>query len=199
MQGLYAKMSPIEDRILSLKTRNFETVPFIPSRELDELLTEAVVRDIILESGIEVQKCEETTRIVVAGAKKILAILALDRRQQELRKFIENDQFQVERLDAKLPFSEPLLHKLLGEATGSLFWERQWMFVAPFFRYNLSHRILEDAAILPFTKSLFIGEGSFGKVSKVSLHPQHQGIRVLREGGPVNVPFDQQDTLANYI
>jgi hypothetical protein len=180
-------MEPIQDRMLLLKARNFDTIPFIPIRELEELLTETVIRDVIYKCGIDAPKREETIQIVVSGAKKIFATLILLHKEHLVRKFIEQDQFQIEKLDAKLPLSDVWLRELLGQATGSLFWEKQWMFVAPFFRYDLSHRILEDATILPFINKTFIGEGGFGAVFKVELHPQHQGVKEFEDDAQVRV------------
>jgi hypothetical protein len=174
-------MEAIRDRILLLKVRNVDTVPFIPVYELEELLTETVIRDVIYNCGIEAPSLEETIRIVVLGAKKIFAALILIHKENLVRQFIEQDQYQTEKLDAKLPVSNAWLCELLGQATGSSFWEVQWMFVAPFFQYDLSHRVLEDAMILPIIEKSFIGEGAFGQVFKIKLHSRHQGVKDIED------------------
>jgi hypothetical protein len=173
-------MDPIEERIICLQTRNFESSSFVPTSELEQLLTEEVVRTTVHQSAIDVSKQEETVRIVVSGARAIFAILVLQSKLHFIRNFIEQDQYQNGQLDAKLPYSELALQNLLGKAAGRLFWDRQWMFIAPIFRHDLSHRILKDAVVLPFIQSSYIGEGAFGVVSEVTLHPQHQGFEEVK-------------------
>lgn len=166
----------IEERIVCLQTRNFESSSFVPAGELEKLLTEEVVWTTVQQSAIDVSKRKETVRIVVSGARAIFAILVLQSKLHFIRNFIEQDQYQNGQLDAKLPVSELALQNLLGKAAGRIFWDRQWMFIAPIFRHDLSHRILKDAVVLPFIQSSHIGEGAFGIVFEVTLHPQHQGF-----------------------
>jgi hypothetical protein len=173
----FIKMEPIEDRILDLQIKNFESVYFIPAERLEQVLTESVIRDVVTKCGVDVQKRAETISIIQSGAKKIFAILILMRREILIRYFIEHDQFQTEKLDAKLPLSESWLQSLIGERPAKLFCQKQWIFIAPYFRYDLSHRALADDAILPFTSSCCIGSGGFGTVYEVTLDPIHQGVR----------------------
>jgi hypothetical protein len=180
-------MEPLDDQIIGLQVRNIEMASFVPAGALEQLLTDDVVRATIRRSTIDASKREETINIVISGAHKIFAILILQGKQYLIQKFIEQDQFQKGPLDGKLPISEPVLQEVLGKAAGTRFWSNQWMFIAPVFRYDLSHRKLEDAVILPFTKTSNIGEGAFGVVSEVQLHPLHQGIEEPRNGGCVSL------------
>lgn len=170
-------MNTIEERIQDLQIKNFESAYFVPTEKVEEVLTKGAIQEIVISCGIEVQKREETVSIIQAGARKILAILILMRKEGLIRSFIEHDQFQTEKLDAKLPVSELWLQTLIGEKPAKKFCQTQWMFIAPFFRNDLSHRTLENDIVLPFTSSRHIGSGAFGTVSEVTLDPAHQGIR----------------------
>jgi hypothetical protein len=178
-------MEPIEDQVIGLQTRNFESASFVPASDLERLLTEDVVRATIRESAIDIWKKDEAIRIVMSGAKRVFAILVLQGKLHLLSKFIENDQFHKGELDAKLPISEATLQALLGKAAGRSFWDNQWIFVAPVFRHDLSHRRLENPVVLPFIQSSPIGEGAFGVVSEVTLHAQHQGLQEVKKDGLV--------------
>lgn len=194
MQGLHTKliiliiMDAVEDRIVELQTRNAESAAFIPAGELETLLTENVVRSILNASSIEIWNREEVFRVVISGARRIFTMLVLQRKVHLFIKFIRQDQLYTGALDAKLPIQESLLESLLGKAAGKLFWTNQWMFIAPIFRYDLSHRKLDDPVILPFIGSSEpIGEGAFGVVTKVTLHKQHQDIQVAMEDVSVSL------------
>jgi hypothetical protein len=180
-------MEPIEDRIVALQTRNFESAAFIPADELEKLLTENLVRRLLKASLVEAWEQEEVVRIVILGARRIFAILLQQRKVHLMLEFIRNDQFQANNLDARLPLPEPLLESLLGLAAGRSFYTNQWMFIAPVFRYDLSHRRLDDPVVLPFIDSSKpIGEGAFGVVTKVTLHNQHQQIQATSHNIPVS-------------
>ena len=174
----------IEDRILDLQVKNFESAHFIPIESLEQVLIEPTIQDVVAKCGVDVQKRVETISVIQSGAKKIFAILILMRKEILIRHFIEHDQFQTEKLDAKLPMSVSWLQTLIGEKSAKLFCQKQWMFVAPYFRNDLSHRNLENDVILPFTASRYVGSGGFGTVFEVTLDPAHQGIRVSSVLGP---------------
>jgi hypothetical protein len=181
-------MDSVEDRIVELQTRNFESAAFMPAGELENLLTENVVRDILSASSVEIWNQEEITRVVISGARRIFAILVLQSKVHLFIKFIRRDQLHSGELDAKLPIEESLLESLLGKAAGRLFWTSQWTFIAPIFRHDLSHRKLDDPVVLPFIgSSERIGEGAFGVVTKITLHKQHQDIQSANEDGPASL------------
>ena len=174
-------MGMLEDHILDLQVKNFESAYFIPIEKLDQLLTGPVVHDAIKTSGIDVQKRLETESIIQSGAKRIFAILVLMRKESLIRHFIEHDQFQTGELDAKLPFYQIQLQDIVDEKSARLFCQKQWAFIAPHFRNDLSYRALEDDVILPFISSRFVGSGGFGKVFEVVLERSHQGVSAIND------------------
>jgi hypothetical protein len=195
-------MGSIEDRIIGLQTKNFESAYFVPAEDIEELLTESTVRDLVKQCGIEVQHQEETISIIISGARKIFAILILIHNEVLIRKFVEHDQFQIEKLDAKLPLSEPGLASIIGNSPAKNFFQKQWMFVSPYFRNDLSHRTLDPDVVLPFILSSSIGRGAFGSVSEVVLHPHHQGILgatdIKTVGNPV-APVEPKNCITSNI
>jgi hypothetical protein len=169
-------MASLEDHIVTLQQKNFESSYFVPTDELYELLSEQRVREAVVTSGIAIQHCEETISIIMSGARKIFAILILMKSEALIWNFIKHDQLQIETLDAKLPLSEAELERAINSGPAKLFFQKQWMFVSPYFRNDLSYRILEPDVVLPFIKSSFVGRGAFGTVFEVTLPPRHQGL-----------------------
>jgi hypothetical protein len=175
-ENVAGETDSIEDRLVALQTRNFESAYFVPTKDLEELLSKPSVQDILNRCGIEAEHRDETTSIILSGARRIFSILILMRDEALIRKFIEHDQFQFKHLDAKLPLTESALQQIIGNGPAKRFYRKQWMFVSPYFRNDLLHRILKHDVVLPFMDSSFIGRGDFGTVSEVTLHPRHQGI-----------------------
>jgi hypothetical protein len=175
-ENVAGETESIEDCIVALQTKNFESAYFVPTKDLEELLSKPSIQDILNRCGIEAQHRDETSSIILSGARKIFSILILMKDEALIRKFIEHDQFQFKDLDAKLPLSESALQRIIGNGPAKRFYRKQWMFVSPYFRNDLRHRILEHDVVLPFIDSSFVGRGGFGTVSEVTLHPRHQGI-----------------------
>ncbi|KAL8689077.1 MAG: hypothetical protein Q9218_005166, partial [Villophora microphyllina] len=98
-----------------------------------------------------------------------------------LTEFIEKDQFQAVKLDAKLPTTLPALEDILpSQTTAGEFFDLQWEFTSPEFTYSVLHRSLHPSSVLPFIGgSKDLGEGGFGTVTEVIL-PQIilQGVNI---------------------
>jgi hypothetical protein len=167
-------MEVIRTRLISIEIENYEYKDYIPYAELDKYLDLVVVSNAIKESKLDPPKQDEIIQTILVGGKRVFAILIRINCLEAIVRFIERDQLQLHPLDAKLPFSEPILIAILGETPGNSFYRKQWSFVAPLFRGDLSHRILDKPTILPFNGNRKIGEGAFGAVYEVTIDARHQ-------------------------
>ena len=168
-------MEAIKTKLIGISVENYESKYYIPFAELDQFLTIEIVRNAIAESKLEPYVQEEVMQMVLRGGKRVFAILVQIDYLSAIARLIEHDHLQMQPLDAKLPFAESLVTTILGESYGKAFYRAQWSFIAPLFRGDLSHRMLDRATILPFTVNQKIGQGAFGTVYEVMLDARHQG------------------------
>ena len=155
---------------------------FVPHQSLYNLLTRSVVLKSIQDcGGVPWYSVERTVDKIMAGARRIFAILVmLHREEKHILSFIEHDHFQGSPLDSKLPLSRTVLDAIVPHIA-SAFFERQWEFSAPVFSKDVDHRFLDDFAVLPFVKDRRIDEGGFGTIFEIALHPDHQVLPLVSE------------------
>jgi hypothetical protein len=153
---------------------------FIPEQTLYELMTRTFVSDVCSSCGVPLHQIEEIIEVIMYGARKVFAVLILISEELSILRFIENDQFSKSRLDDKIPFSMDILN-VIDQAIAPVFLRQQWELSAPSFPGAISHRVLDKNIILPFIKEKQIGEGSFGVIYEVVLHPSSHSFQELPE------------------
>ncbi|KAF3059824.1 Cyclin-dependent kinase 3 [Daldinia childiae] len=167
-------MSKLRDRLERSLVENHETKWYLPEPRLNAILDEKTISDVI-KSKIMPQYQDEVRKAVLAGGKKIFAILIMIGKEQDIVRFIQNDHMQDQPLDAKLPFNKDNLVHILGETNGNLFHRKQWSVLAPRIRGDASHRDFDLGTILPITENKKIGSGGFSTVYEIKLNPEHHG------------------------
>jgi hypothetical protein len=169
-------MPDLKDKIIGIQAKNFESKWYVPGKELNDLLSKIVVEEAVARYVLEAYRRTEAVQIILKGARKVFAVLILMGKESSILNFIEHDHLQDQVLDAKLPFQKPQLSEILDEHSAEEFYRTQWIVAVPLFRDDLSHRVLDDDAILPFAKNAKIGCGAFGTVFEVYLNAKHQDV-----------------------
>jgi len=165
-----AETNDLRDSINDLRRPNFEHRYYIPEQLLFDLVSEELIRGVLVESCLfQLYEVEDLTKAIHGGARKIFSILVLNSHFQYIKKFIEDDQLQTSQLDYKLPFDLSRLGKFMRESHARIFYEKQWEFTAPVFSESVLRRHLADETILPFISEETIGHGGFGIVHRVEL------------------------------
>lgn len=169
-------MENLKDLITNKQRQNIEGRWFMPHQALHDLMTEEVVEGAIRDTKIECYHINDLTRVVLNGAQKIFAILALISKPECILRFVEDDNLQHSHLDHKLPLPLEKLQKLLPSWNAArMFHEEQWKFTAPVFTGSVLPRVLEREVILPYVGSdIEVGDGGFGDVHVVEVEPSHQ-------------------------
>ena len=167
-------MADLRAQIHELRCRNVDGRYFVPNRALREVITEQAVLTAVEACGILPGRQEDIVKRVPQSGRRLFAILTLLNRQILILKFIENDQLIPRPLDSSLPFSLSTLQEMLTRADADDFFEKQWEFTVPILRSSRrGHRILNDYTIFPFMQSILLGEGGFGEVFELEVHPDH--------------------------
>lgn len=155
---------------------------FAPLGRLRSCLDKESVCAALREAGLEFQEIARTAEVIVHGGQKTFAILLTIHEESAISDFIAWDQMQCYSLDYRLPVQKASIAFLLPD-TAERFYEEQWTFVAPVFSRNFHHRNLDRLTIMPFIRSESLGEGAFGTVYEVELHPQHHELHYLSKEG----------------
>ncbi len=79
-------------------------------------------------------------------------------------------------IDNKLPYEISKLRNVLSSDLALQFHELQWEFIAPFFREDRSHRVLDENTILPFVGRKQLAQSGFGVVYREVLAQKHHGL-----------------------
>jgi hypothetical protein len=167
---------------------------FIPHRPLYELLTREVIFSTLKEcEEIRHYHLDETVEKIVKGGRRIFAVLVLLKGEEKfITRFLKYDQFQRSSFDLRLPFPIYTLESIIPTIAAD-FHDMQWELVAPIFSRNVVHRFLDERVRLPFLRDNEIGEGGFGTVFEVRLHPDHQMLPLLpNEAVSYSLPLDEQ-------
>ncbi|KAK6352409.1 hypothetical protein TWF730_009236 [Orbilia blumenaviensis] len=156
---------------------------FMPFQLFRSVLTPEKIEASILDiEGFNMEFFEKNDVIkwVTSHGRRIFGILVLlGGKEHFITKFIGRD-FQGTKFDEKLPFSIAELEDIAPEIAEE-FYERQWEFVSPVWSKNAMHRELPSDVRLPFTKNERLGQGGFGVVYEITLHPQHQRMALFPE------------------
>lgn len=131
-------------------------------------------------SEIPSYNLQDVVAKVLKGGLRVFSILVLVGKESLISSFIESDNLQRSRLDDKLPFSADTLQSIIPDTdAASNFYRRQWEFVAPVFSRSTLHRSLNSKMRLPFVQNKKLGEGGFGVIYEIQLHPDHQRLPLL--------------------
>ena len=177
-------MGSLVQKLHEARVKNIESRYFIPDNALETCLSREAVHECIQSTSIEVYHRREIEDAVMNGGKRMFGILVILGEESSIRSFIERDQLvQTYKLDSKLPIAIEDLRKIYPTgATASLFHEKQWEVLAPFFREDKSHRIFDQDTVFPFVGLEVLPKGGFGEISKVELDEAHHGFSAATGG-----------------
>lgn len=169
-------MINLKSQIQDLRCENFEGRYFVPYQTLCQLLTEHVIFEVLRSAAVPQHEIDEILNVIVQYGRRVFATLALLGYESLFSKFIQADQFQEQFPDHRLPYSEASLITIIPKTVAVDFEEKQWQFIAPIFSKKNIHRFLALNTILPFIKNKELGEGGFGTVFEIEVHPEHQNL-----------------------
>lgn len=177
-------MDSLVQSLLEARVKNIDSRHFIPDDALERILSSEAIHHFIQNTAVEVYHRREIIDAIANGGKHLFAVLALMGEESSLLNFIERDQMvKTYDLDSRLPLTLEDLRKILPTGTAaSLFYEKQWELLAPFFREDKSHRVFDEDTVFPFIGCEGIAEGGFGEISKVTLNEAHHGFTSVAEG-----------------
>lgn len=149
---------------------------FFPSDLVRNAISHKTIQDILSDSGLEDFAIEEMSRVIMAGAWNVFAILCLVMQPKSITRFAEDDGFQRSTIDTRLPFDKNKLESLLQGAAAPDFHRQQCGFCAPYFSGSVFNRVLPAEFILPFIEddALPSGQGGFGRCFKVKIESSYQ-------------------------
>ncbi|KAI4160296.1 MAG: hypothetical protein LQ342_005888 [Letrouitia transgressa] len=178
------EMESLREELESNLLRNIDSRQFIPDHQVGQIVSDNVVRACVEQSSIEHQLREDCIGTILAGGRRVLAILMMLDHEYLITKFVEKDNLLKDTtIDSRLPFPVAALESILSNKRLAIRFEtRQWEVISPYFRPERNHRILPESTILPFTHQEAIREGGFGHIWKVSLPPGHHEFEYLRTG-----------------
>jgi hypothetical protein len=173
-------MTDLRDRISLLRqacTGAAEIRYFYPFSDLLSLLTENEIHA-ALEQIPEIHSSSRDLRrfssVIREDYLRIFATLVMTRDEKYITKFLYRRE-----TDLKLPFVGSELD-FLTAAVRDGFLERQFQFHAVVLEYGAIHRKLRPEEILPFLSSTRKGEGGFGTVWTVKVHPTSHALHSRR-------------------
>ena len=161
-------------RINKIRVENSDGRRFVPDKEFFDLLSKEVVKDIVRKDS-PFYHVDEVVDFVVKDARKVFGILLLIGAINHLDHFIRNDQFRNRPTDDLLPVPVDRLKDILDDPyIAEQFFEKQWEFCVPVFSGGIMPRALDLHTILPYLEDIAIDSGSFGIVSRITIHPSHR-------------------------
>ena len=171
-------MNALMKSLYDARVKNIDSRYFIPDRALRDILSEEAVYDHVQTMAVEPYHRREIIEAIANRGKRLFAILILLGEESSLVKFMERDQMAKEYdLDSRLPLTLKDLQMILGSGTtASLFYEKQWELLPPYFCEDKSHRLFHEDTVFPFVGIERLTEGGFGEVSKVTLNEAHHGF-----------------------
>ncbi|KAA8903438.1 kinase-like domain-containing protein [Sphaerosporella brunnea] len=158
-------------QIEKLRIRSTNDRYFVSPRDLKNLFTREVIAEVLVECAVEeYQRPKITSRIFTEG-RVVLAILIWKKWQHKLMSFVEHNA-----LDNELPLDVERAKKI-AETFGWDFAKNvQWEFLPRALEKEMSgyHCYFREEEILPFIDEVWLGEGGFGEVWKMSVLPSLQ-------------------------
>ncbi|KAF2133871.1 kinase-like protein [Dothidotthia symphoricarpi CBS 119687] len=157
------------------RVKSTSGVYFILPLKLRDILTPAQVDLAVQEINCEAHERIGLSRKLVEDGLVTFAILIWMRRTSAIVRFRD-----FECLDRKLPLDETKAREIAPEFGISFAREVQWQFLPYFFQSDMCdyHRHIHDAGmVFPFVGQVEdIGEGGFGKVTKLEIPASLQGF-----------------------
>lgn len=156
---------------------------FYPPMALRGLFQQINLVSILAEvSSLQKHQLDLFALLIRSNAMKILAILCL----------VENgkyaymiEEFLCRRIhDSKLPINEhdiDFISRSLSKGTQRQILAMQWKFLPVEFRKADINQRVAEIAILPFQEDAIIGEGAFGTVYKIRIHPECHNFSEVAE------------------
>jgi hypothetical protein len=162
----------LRSKIEGLRRQNAQNQTYIPDLLLFLLITHEVVHTELKMGNVKPYLLEELTRKIMAGAKKVFAILVLIGEVRLVKDLMERDQLQ----DYSLPLPLDILEDF-GDVVALNFRQGQLEFLAPQFTRSMISKPITPKNALPFLRDEKIGNGGFGTIYEISLDPDHQNFR----------------------
>lgn len=167
----------LEDQINLLlhQNRNVDGRCYVPEAALNRLMTEDLLYSTLTQLRIERYHIPDLIKAVVDRARKVFAILLVIYKGEEIVTIFQHDSLQNASLDGRLPYSAETLKQLFpspaSELTRLKFFDMQYHFAIPHFTRSTLPRALAIDMVLPINSQKFRGQGSFGEVWDIELHP----------------------------
>ena len=170
-------MSDISLELERLAIDNFEHKLFVPYPKVEALLDRETITNLLAEHDVPVYAKAEITNLILAGGRRLFAILIKIRDVGCISHFVKADQFLSSQLDSRLPLTEDSISRIVpNEFTCKQFFRYQWTFLSPVLRIGPMSRELHDRTVLPFLSSCPIQQGGFADVTKVEVDISHHKI-----------------------
>lgn len=166
------KLENLKFRRKNLRCENADHRWFIPQLSLSPALSKDAIRDALRDAGMHLYHLDEVVEEIVTDSVKIFAVLVLIDQVNHISKLSERGELH----DRRLPFSIDILEKQLLLTFPKDFYEKQWELATPTFHRGTINKFINGRFVLPFTEEQQIGEGAFGNVYKITLHPNHQSL-----------------------
>lgn len=169
-------MEEILEEIHNLRfaNQNVDRRYFVPEVALFEIMTISRVKHCLECLKFPLHELNVLTDDVMRGSRKCFAILLLMSKGEIIKDFITHDDLLRVSPDDRLPFNSETLKKYFRVPENSplirMFMEKQWDFATPTLSRQLLSRELNPDAILPYLHEETAGNGSMGRVLKVTLH-----------------------------
>ena len=179
-------MANIRERIANLQVRASNRW-FIPEGSLPSVLSHNEIQNVLSQDAtLGKHELTKHVNLVAKSATKILAILILMCKERKLVRGFLQDVLD----DRRLPLSERQLGDLKDPPFEQQFLLEQYVVLAPVFQRGAIHRRISEEYVLPFLKNepVVNGEGAFGKVFRIEIHPAHQRLNEsTNSGSPVSL------------
>ena len=180
--SLSVQMS-LRGKLLRRSVKSISGRDYFPESWLLETLSKPEIQHAVETCVVDATKRKEAVNVILNGGRRVFAILVIIREESMLVDFMETDNLLQNTLDSRLPLDFSTIRQLLPEnpesdVVAKEFCDRQWEVLAPIFGPDLSHRVFDNMAIMPFLwgSSKKAGEGGFGFVDRVTLHEAHHGF-----------------------
>lgn len=177
-------MNILRDKISDLQEKCADSKQlFYPFVELQNLLRNLLTLeefcaalDQILEPRFNGRDLRRFASLIREDYIRIFATLVINQDAKYILQFLYRRE-----TDSRLPFVENGLD-FLPQAVARTFLQRQYEFNAVRLEYGAIHRQLRSEEILPFLSTTEIGEGGFGTVWRVEVHPTSHQLFISRSG-----------------
>ena len=148
---------------------------FIPAGDIHAVLTAGSVKQ-----ELQRYKMERLLPEVFTQAKRLFAILLVIGRLDALRRMVKAGLSDADLpltmygyLEKNQPHSDFFSSFVEWNIKAhERFVGTQWTFLAPIFKDG-EHQKLDDSARLPFTNTKLLGNGSYGEISRITIHGDH--------------------------